>query len=1111
MIFSVLEKPSRMSSEESYGLRRGQGGVAIFWKKSMVGVSVIKTINHDRICGIRVECNGSVIILLSVYMPASGSRDSLTVTLDELEAALDSLEEGACPIICGDFNGNVGSEGGVRGYGVPTKAGKYVINFMRNQNLIAANLTSVAKGQVNTYYGHNGNSLIDYIMVPSSIQDKIVKCCTGRNEALNTSDHLPIEMTLCADIYPHSINVVSTASRVRWDKCSLDFLMSEYAIPIGENLYKMEGDINHPRVPNEIIDKSMESIIEVLKNAAENIPKSKFKCHLKPYWNDELRYLKRVKMSWFNKWKEEGRTLAADDPVRINMLNSKKLFCKCIRRVNRQYQDNLLAEAAQKAEINHDDFWRILKNIRGGLKTKVNTIRNKEGKVVCMIDELLEVWRTHFDEISTPKISKNFDELHFQHVTTQVKELCKRDDISKFLEIPISETEVRNAIKKLNNNKAPGYDGITAEHIKFAGESLVYTLCLIYNHCIKNEYIPHSLKRGIQIPLYKGKNACTLDCNNYRGITLLSTFNKLLEILIWDRISTWWFRDRIVSDLQGAGRKGQSCIHTALTLQETISKEREGNKKVFVAYYDVSKAFDSVWIDGLFYQLHELGLTGSLWRLLYQMYVDFRCCVRIGDKKSKWFRMDCGIHQGGYLSLVKYTAFINSLITSLKESNLCSTIYRVKVSPVGYADDMATCSTSKNKLDQAMTIVNEHGCKWRYSFNASKSAVLVFGESPAERRIASSARVFKLGSERVKEKLFYDHVGIKTCVRGDTYVRTEEKVAKARKCLNMSTAIGITKGGINISTCNVIYWSVVLPTLCFGCEIWFLKKRDIDILLAFQRYAARRIQRLHPRSLNVTSTVCLGWMNILNYVKTRKIIFIRSIVSMEDFMPLRHILVERVRAYSNETPNHTESPIVQILQFCEEFGVLDNVRNMCDGYLPSKADWKRLVWDKAWEQENKWWQEQMTNDPKLDIIRLVTPVPAYSVWWTLSDIDNKYMRRCELMVKLLCRASLLKNHDGRLKKAPFGSKMCILCEDAAYEDTLHMVSQCHFHQTDREKMLKEVENIVVLEGNEIFSVLLGKYIEEWSFHEMMPIWQISCTYISNMYRRVLKFHRDHNL
>ena len=100
---------------------------------------------------------------------------------------------------------------------------------------------------------------------------------------------------------------------------------------------------------------------------------------------------------------------------------------------------------------------------------------------------------------------------------------------------------------------------------------------------------------------------------------------------------------------------------------------------------------------------------------------------------SETYIMNCGIHQGGYLSLVKYTAYINSLITKLELSNLCSEIYRVRTSPVGYADDIAASTISKQRMDRVMSKVYEHGCEWRFKFNASKSAVLVFGETERER------------------------------------------------------------------------------------------------------------------------------------------------------------------------------------------------------------------------------------------------------------------------------------------------------------------------------------------------------------------------------------------
>ena len=68
-----------------------------------------------------------------------------------------------------------------------------------------------------------------------------------------------------------------------------------------------------------------------------------------------------------------------------------------------------------------------------------------------------------------------------------------------------------------------------------AGPAMVRVTTLLFNWVLFTEYIPVNFRRGVQIPLYKGKNTFTLDVNNYRGITLLSTFNKLFEIIIWKR------------------------------------------------------------------------------------------------------------------------------------------------------------------------------------------------------------------------------------------------------------------------------------------------------------------------------------------------------------------------------------------------------------------------------------------------------------------------------------------------------------------------------------------------------------------------------------------------
>ena len=110
-------------------------------------MSIIETMKHDRFCGIRMEGpNGSVFVFISVYLPVSGSRDSLSVTLDELSSYIEGLDDNVIPIVAGDFNGDMGEQGGPRGVGRPTKAGLTVLNFMEEHHFVATNMLDKASG-----------------------------------------------------------------------------------------------------------------------------------------------------------------------------------------------------------------------------------------------------------------------------------------------------------------------------------------------------------------------------------------------------------------------------------------------------------------------------------------------------------------------------------------------------------------------------------------------------------------------------------------------------------------------------------------------------------------------------------------------------------------------------------------------------------------------------------------------------------------------------------------------------------------------------------------------------------------------------------------------------
>ena len=159
---------------------------------------------------------------------------------------------------------------------------------------------------------------------------------------------------------------------------------------------------------------------------------------------------------------------------------------------------------------------------------------------------------------------------------------------------------------------------------------------------------------------------------------------------------------------------------------------------------------------------------------------------------------------------------------------------------------------------------------------------------------------------------------------------------------------------------------------------------------------------------------------------------------------------------------------------------------------------EKIVWARAWAIE----QEQYDNAPanQVGLIRRVLSNPAYSIWWQMSDLNHAIMKRCETMVKLLCKASFLKDDDCRLKKKPLGSRMCTMCELGALENVEHMVMQCPANNVYRNLLYNGINEIAPgVEPANFLNVVMGKFIEGWDFEQMVPIWEISVVYVVNMY------------
>ena len=181
------------------------------------------------------------------------------------------------------------------------------------------------------------------------------------------------------------------------------------------------------------------------------------------------------------------------------------------------------------------------------------------------------------------------------------------------------------------------------------------------------------------------------------------------------------------------------------------------------------------------------------------------------------------------------------------------------------------------------------------------------------------------------------------------------------------------------------------------------------------------------------------------------------------------------------------------------------VRDMARGAHYSKAMWKKIVWGNAWAIEVAEWRLLTGNEPSLELINKVTIEPVYSIWWQMSDRNRSILRKCETMVRILCKATLLKDDDCRLKGQPFGSRMCIRCELGALETATHMIMQCPSNAPHRQSIHDEIRVIIPhIDPQEYLNVIMGKCIDEWEYDNMVPIWEISAKYVNLMYFDTLR-------
>lgn len=166
-------------------------------------------------------------------------------------------------------------------------------------------------------------------------------------------------------------------------------------------------------------------------------------------------------------------------------------------------------------------------------------------------------------------------------------------------------------------------------------------------------------------------------CDNYRGISLISTLCKLITKVVANRISTISESNSLLHKSQAGFRRLEECVSQATSLYEILRRRQLRNEKTYVLFLDFSKAYDRVPHGALLYKLEAMGFHGRVLQYISALYKNPKAVVRIGDTVSESFEYRIGVKQGCPASPILFNLYINDLLEDVTGVQVDSNLPRI--------------------------------------------------------------------------------------------------------------------------------------------------------------------------------------------------------------------------------------------------------------------------------------------------------------------------------------------------------------------------------------------------------------------------------------------------
>ena len=493
-----------------------------------------------------------------------------------------------------------------------------------------------------------------------------------------------------------------------------------------------------------------------------------------------------------------------------------------LKKAEKAYYSQVLADSKCNMKLK----WNTLKSILGlGQNSRLTDYFNIDNQCITDPTTIATTFNDFFTNIG-PSLANNIPSASTDDIANYLSNPLK----DSFFISPTTPDEVIQITNSCKSKSSFGIDQIPMTILKQAVPYIADVLSDLFNWSFSDGIFPQSMKLAVVTPIFK--NGDPHDVTNYRPISILPNFSKILEKLVNIRLNAHINKHNILYHNQYGFRSNLDTSLAVTELVDQISASLDNKELSLGIFIDLSKAFDTLDHTILLSKLPHYGIRGIALSWFRSYLTARQQQVKIGSFHSKPLTITCGVPQGSILGPTLFLLYINDVYKSSPHAHF-----------ILYADDSNLFFRHKNlaELIRLATAELSNIYNWfrinKLSVNLKKSHFIVFSiKSPKHVILPDNITTEKYTISRTNKTKF---LGI---IIQDNLSWTSHICEISKK---ISKTIGILYRGrhkLSPSHLKLLYNSLVLPYLTYCNLAWGNSTlTEINKLLLLQKKVIRII------------------------------------------------------------------------------------------------------------------------------------------------------------------------------------------------------------------------------------------------------------------------------